>query len=160
MEPKDLSSPEAAGVEAGRLFDGGLYCAESVLETLARRQGVQSDLLPAIATGFCSGVAQTGGMCGAVSGAVMGLGLAFGRKDTAAKAERSYSSVRALVEDFQKEFGSTNCADLLGCHLGTVEGRRAFGERGLAPQCRAYTRRATELAAALIDRPSTDTKVG
>ena len=34
--------------------------------------GIQSPWIPKIATGFCSGVARTGGLCGAYTGAVMG----------------------------------------------------------------------------------------
>ena len=39
------------------LFDSGFYCAESVLLAIAESQGIESDLIPRIATGFCSGIA-------------------------------------------------------------------------------------------------------
>jgi C_GCAxxG_C_C family probable redox protein len=148
----EISGQEAAGLEAAQLFDSGLYCAESVLAVLARRQGVHSDLVPAIATGLCSGVSRRAGMCGAVSGAVMALGLAYGRKDEGGKVDRTYSSVGAFIDAFEREFGSSNCAELLGCHLGTAEGQAAFREQKLATRCRTFTQRATELAAALIER--------
>jgi len=148
----EVSGQEAAGLEAAQLFDRGLFCAESVLTVLARRQGVHSDLVPAIATGLCSGVSRRAGMCGAVSGAVMALGLAYGRKDEGGKVDRSYSSVGAFIDAFEREFGSSNCAELLGCHLGTVEGQQIFREQKLATRCRTFTQRATELGAALIER--------
>ena len=44
------------------LFDSGYYCAESVLLAIAENQGIQSDLIPKIATGFCSGISRTCGM--------------------------------------------------------------------------------------------------
>jgi dihydrofolate reductase len=37
-----------------------------VLLAIAESQGIQPDLIPRIATGFCSGISRTGGMCGAV----------------------------------------------------------------------------------------------
>ncbi|GBD95663.1 MAG TPA: C_GCAxxG_C_C family protein [Nitrospirae bacterium] len=61
------------------LFDSGYYCAENVLLAIAESQGIQSDLIPKIATGFCSGISRTCGMCGALSGAIMSLNLLYGR---------------------------------------------------------------------------------
>jgi hypothetical protein len=48
------------------LFRSGFFCAESVLLAIAESQGIQSDLIPRIATGFYSGISRTDGMCGAV----------------------------------------------------------------------------------------------
>jgi C_GCAxxG_C_C family probable redox protein len=146
------SSPEAAGQEAAQLFGAqGLYCAEAVLTVLARRVGLGSDLVPAIATGFCSGVARTASTCGAVSGGVMALGLAYGRKSAKEPVDRAYMPVQDFIEAFEREFGSSNCAALLGCHLGTDEGKRVFQEQKLRTRCERFTQRATEIAAALID---------
>lgn len=139
-----------AGAEAERLFESGLSCAESVVLALARRQGIESDLLPAIATGFCAGVARTGGMCGAVSGAVMAIGLANGRRRAGDNHEANYACVQALVAAFATDFGSTACPELLGVDIGAAEGRQAFRERGLIERCHGYTRRAAELAAEII----------
>jgi C_GCAxxG_C_C family probable redox protein len=145
------TSPEDAGFDALALFDGGLFCAESVVAALAPRAGVNPDLVTPMATGFCSGVGRTGGMCGAVSGAIMAIGLATGRTTPAGKVERSYDPVNALLNRFVAEFGSTNCAELLGCHIGTPDGMQAFRDRKLVERCRAYTKRAAELAAPLMD---------
>lgn len=141
-----------AGQEAVRQFREGLYCAESVLLALARRQGIHSPELPAIATGFCSGLGQTAGPCGAVTGAVMGLGLAFGRDSGRKTVDQTYAAVQTLSQRFTEEFGSTNCAELLGCHLGTPEGRHSFNEGKLYRRCMAYTERAADLAAEIIDQ--------
>lgn len=137
--------------QAIRHFKDGLFCAESVLTTLARRQGLDSPQVTAMATGFCSGLSQTAGPCGAVTGAVMGLGLALGREGAGQSVERAYEAVQTLMQRFTDEFGATGCADLLGCHLGTAEGRRHFTENKLHRRCLTYTGRAAELAAELID---------
>lgn len=145
------SDNDNAGDEALGLFKDGLYCAESVLTTLARRRGLDAPEITAMATGFCSGLSQTAGPCGAVTGAVMGLGLALGRNQPGQPVNRAYEAVQTLMARFQDEFGSTACAELLGCHLGTAEGREFFTENKLIKRCGEYTRRATELAAELID---------
>ncbi len=54
-------------------FASGWYCAESVVLALAKAQGVESGLLPKVATAFCSGMARTCGTCGALTGAIMGV---------------------------------------------------------------------------------------
>ena len=59
--------------------EDGLWCAESVLTAVSDEAGIVSPLIPRIATGFCSGTAQTRGMCGAVAGGVMALGIVYGR---------------------------------------------------------------------------------
>ena len=74
-------------------------------------------------------------MCGAVSGAVMALGLAFRRKNEGEKVDRSYSPVRAFLEAFEREFRSCNCAELIGCHLGTDEGQRTYEHHAYSCPC-------------------------
>jgi C_GCAxxG_C_C family probable redox protein len=62
------------------LFRQGFCCAESVLQAVAEWRGAKSDLIPKIATGLCGGIARTGGICGAVSGGVLAINMATGRK--------------------------------------------------------------------------------
>lgn len=139
------------GDKAVQRFKEGLFCAESVLLTLAQRQGIDDPNVPAIATGFCSGLSQTAGPCGAVTGAVMGIGLALGRKEAGGSVSQSYDATKTLVDSFTEEFGSVNCANLLGCHLGTPEGEQTFTAGKLWKRCMTYTARATDLAAEIID---------
>lgn len=148
-----LPDSQEAGHEAGEHFRQGLYCAESVLLSIARRLEIESDLLPAIATGFCGGMSRTGGPCGAVTGAVMGIGLAFGRNQAGESVGQAYAATHALLERFAAEFGSTNCTALLGCDLATEEGRAAFNARGLSQRCMRFTVRAAELGVELTGTP-------
>jgi hypothetical protein len=55
---------EQASQRSLELFTSGYFYAESVLLAIAESRGIQSDLIPRRATGFCSGIARTGGMCG------------------------------------------------------------------------------------------------
>jgi C_GCAxxG_C_C family probable redox protein len=152
-EREERTTPAEAGAEAARLFDGGLRCAESVVAALARRQGAAPlGDLTAMATGFCSGLSRTDGLCGAATGAVMAIGLAKGRRSAADSADETYAAVRSLLAEFTNEFGSVSCPELIGCSVATPEGRETYRERGLIKRCRALTQRATEMAAELIDR--------
>jgi C_GCAxxG_C_C family probable redox protein len=137
-------------LSAEELFASGLYCAESVVTALARSQGLYSTLLTKTATAFCGGMARTCGTCGAVTGAIMGIGLALGRSAPGESVAPSYIATQQLIREFEEEFGSRDCHVLLGCDLGTPEGQAMFRERKLGELCRQYTGRAAEIAARAI----------
>jgi C_GCAxxG_C_C family probable redox protein len=132
------------------LFDVGYYCAESVLLAIAESQGIESNLIPRIATGFCSGMARSGGMCGAVSGAIMGIGLVTGRDSPESSVQPSYELVQQLIHRFSQQHGSTLCPELIGCELNSEEGQREFMEKHLVERCQRYVEDATTIAVALL----------
>jgi len=140
-----------AAKRSGKLFDSGFYCAESVLMAIAEAYRIESDLIPKIATGFCSGISRTCGQCGAVSGAIMGLGLMFGRSTPNASVERNYEMVQRFLEMFKKKFGTTNCYELIECDLTTDEGQDKFEKNNLIKNCTEYTEEATRMAMKLIE---------
>jgi C_GCAxxG_C_C family probable redox protein len=143
---------EEGSLRPGRAFwDEGYYCAESVLLAIAAELGVVSPLIPRIATGFCSGLARTGGMCGAVGGAIMGLGLGTGRDAPSDGVEECYALVTQLLGHFTARFGATACPQLLGCDVRTEEGRRSYEEDHLAERCRAFVEEATAMAVDLLE---------
>ena len=147
-----MSSAFASGVRktAEDSFASGLYCAESVLLALARAQGVEEEFLAKMASGFCGGMARTCGTCGAVTGAIMGLGLAFGRSRPGESVQPAYVATQRLIGEFVREFGARDCHVLLGCDLGTPEGQATFREKKLAEHCIQYTGRAAEIAANIL----------
>ena len=131
---------------AAELFDQGYYCAESVLLSVAEAAGKSEGLSLEIATGFCSGMSRTAGPCGAVTGAVMALGLVSGRSDADQSVERNDQRTRGMGARFGERFGSGNCSELLGCDLGTAEGQARFRDQRLGERCREYTITAAALA--------------
>jgi C_GCAxxG_C_C family probable redox protein len=132
------------------LFRSGFFCAESVLLAIAESQGIQSELIPRIATGFCSGVSRAGGMCGAVSGAIMGINLVVGRNSPTESLEVSYDLTQKLISRFERQYGSINCRQLIGCDLATEAGQRYFMENHLMESCLEYAEGATSMAVSLI----------
>jgi C_GCAxxG_C_C family probable redox protein len=142
---------EEAPRRSRELFGKGYYCAESVLLAMAESRGIRSALIPRLATGFCSGVARTCGMCGAVSGAIMGLSLTAGRDLPGQSVEPSYALVAELVRAFRERFGTINCRELTGCDLGTEEGVRAFRENNVGERCASYVGEVTRMAMSLLE---------
>ena len=133
------------------VFASGLYCAESVLTVIAEEEGIYSDILPSIATGFCGGMSRTCNMCGAVTGGILALNLVYGRKSANDSVEENYQAVQKLISNFEEEFGSVNCQELLGCDLGTDEGQQIFSDKKLYLNCSEYTGKATEFTRKIID---------
>jgi C_GCAxxG_C_C family probable redox protein len=146
----DWNMSEEASQRSLELFKSGYFCAESVLLAIAESRGIQSDLIPKIATGFCSGISRTGGMCGAVGGAIMGINLMAGRSFPTESLELSYSLTQKLIDQFEKLYGSVNCRQLMGCDLSTEAGQRYFMENNLMERCHQYTMEATRLAISLL----------
>lgn len=70
--------PTETARKAVKLFDIGYNCAESVLLAVSGRFNKKSPIIPRVATGFGAGVGRSGQICGALSGAVMAVGLLKG----------------------------------------------------------------------------------
>jgi C_GCAxxG_C_C family probable redox protein len=145
-----MTMSEQVSQRSQELFEMGYHCAESVLLAVAESKGIQSDLIPRIATGFCGGISRTGGMCGAVSGAIMGINLVAGRNSPAGSVEPSYSLTQQLISRFEKQHGSTNCRQLINCDLATEEGQRTFKENHLIERCQQYVGDATSMVMSLL----------
>ena len=137
------------------LFDSsGLYCAESVLLALAEYQGIESELIPKIATGLCAGISGSSGMCGALLGGIMGLNLTFGRSEGSEPVDDCFDAVGSLIDGFRRQFGSRNCTELLGCDIGTDEGLARAEQENLFANCIEFVGEATRLSVALIEGAS------
>jgi len=121
-----------------------------VLQAAAEHYGVDSPLVPKISTGFCGGVSRTKGMCGAVSGGVMALGIIFGRTNTDMTADSAYENVQEFLSAFKQQYGSLNCFELTGCDLGVAEDLQRFRTGGIKDRCREYTGSAARMAAEII----------
>ncbi len=96
---------------AGDLLQQYSSCAQGTLLALQEEFGLGGAETLKAATAM-PGIALRGETCGAVVGALMALGLAFGRE----KAEdyeamvKTVSAARKLCSQFEGEFGSCMCA--------------------------------------------------
>lgn len=72
-------------------------------------------------------------VCGAVTGALLVLGLQAGYEEPTDKAgkERVYSLGRTFQDRFAAVHGSVVCRELLGVDLMTPDGQREFGTQEL-----------------------------
>ncbi len=149
----DESSSSEAVTLATSLFEQGFTCGQAVLAAFAERHGVGRDAALRAACGFGGGIARTGGLCGAVSGGIVAVGLAHGRTriEDGQAVERTYEATRALLSEFRRENGSDTCRELLGFDIGTPEGLAAARDAGLfRSRCPALVRSAARIVATLV----------
>jgi len=115
--------------------------------------GLERELALRMACGFGGGIGGLGGTCGAVTGAIIVLGLKYGKtrpEDEAAK-QKTYRLVRELIRRFEEGHQTLLCRDLIGIDLSTPEGLKAAQEKKVfATTCSSFVRDALEILEQLL----------
>jgi C_GCAxxG_C_C family probable redox protein len=118
---------------ASTRFNDGYSCSQAVLSAFSDELNLDYQTGLKIASGFGGGMGRTGETCGAVTGALMALGLKLGGLDAASK-EKTYAAFREFAERFETRHLTLKCRDLLGCDISTAEGREQAKEQQLHSQ--------------------------
>jgi len=128
-------------------FQDNYNCAQATLAAYAGDFDMKTDTALSIAVGFGAGMGRKQETCGAVSAAIMVLGLAsrFKEEDRRPKINEVYDKVYRFIDEFTREEGTSNCRELLNCDLATEEGQKFFKENNLREKCRGYVRHCCEL---------------
>lgn len=104
-------------------FKNGFTCSSAVFSAFSEEMGLDSETAKKIACGFGAGISKTGNICGAVSGAILVIGMKYGKTKIGddAATEKTRSLVRKFVQEFTQRHGSINCTELLGYNLNHPE---------------------------------------
>ncbi|HHT90943.1 MAG: C-GCAxxG-C-C family protein [Bacillota bacterium] len=130
---------------ARRLFQEGFNCAQAVVGAFYPPEKREGQLALKLASGFGGGM-RRGEVCGAVSGAVMVLGMREGylAGDQAAKLKSS-ELTSAFMEGYAQRQGTLYCREILG-----YDPRDAEAAKGFAAQKRQVCEGAIETAIVLL----------
>jgi C_GCAxxG_C_C family probable redox protein len=133
-------------------FQSGYNCSQAVFSAYSDLLGVDERTARSIASGFGGGIGRLQKTCGAVSGAVMLLGLKYYDEDNAAASKAlSYEKVREFISQFEKQHSSVSCLDLIGVDINTEEGlSRARDQNLFETKCSEYVRGASKLLAGFL----------
>lgn len=135
------------------LFLSGYNCAQSVLLSFADDLKFSKELAQKMASGFGGGMGKTQETCGAVTGAIMVLGMLKGEEvnnNDELKAA-AYGAVKDLTRDFVEEYNTTKCRDLIACDLNTPEGAAKFKEDKIMENlCAGCVEKAVQIVEDLI----------
>ncbi len=109
---------------AVKAFNSGQNCSQAILSTFGADFGLDTDLALKLAAPFGGGMGHTGRTCGAVTGALMVIGLHCGKdaKFTPKQKAASYKLAEKFIGKFQARNKSAQCKDLLGCDISTADG--------------------------------------
>jgi C_GCAxxG_C_C family probable redox protein len=126
-------------------FDGPYSCSQAVFSAFAPRYGLSDELALKIASPFGGGMSRQGHVCGAVSGALLVLGLARGSADPQDKAA-IYELGREFIERFEALHATVVCRELIGYDLSLPAEASAAKQAGITGEvCPALVRGAAEI---------------
>jgi C_GCAxxG_C_C family probable redox protein len=134
--------------EAVAAFSRGYNCSMAVFSAYAPDLGLAAETAASIASPFGAGIARTDDICGAVSGALMVIGLAQRKEDIrdASAREEVYGLARRFIGEFIARNGSVMCTDLVGYDLSQQEQyREAREQKAFATRCPKLVRDAGEI---------------
>ena len=139
--------------EAVSCFNSGFSCSQAVLSAYSGQLGMDQATAFKVACAFGGGMSRMAGPCGAVTGALMVIGLKYGKYQTG--DEKAKERTYALTNEFSKRFiarnGSINCKELLGCDIGTPERMKYGKEHNLTTTlCPKFVRDAAEIVEEIL----------
>jgi C_GCAxxG_C_C family probable redox protein len=128
-------------------FREGIDCSMMVLAEFAEDLGITAEDAYRIASCFGAGM-FTGGVCGAVTGAFIAIGMRYGNyelNDTERK-NTALSKRDELVRKFTEAHGSVDCPVLLGMDIRDPDQRQYARDSGLFDtECPKFCRTAAAL---------------
>ncbi len=111
---------------------------------LSESAGITCECIPDIAAGFGGGM-KIQSVCGAVTGAIMAIGLKYGKNTTKAR-----ETIIEFLHKFQKAHNAIICRKLLGVDTSTDKGIKEYRKRNLQMQCEQYVSTAVQMAETLL----------
>ena len=140
--------------KASEYFKNKFNCAQSVLTAFGNDYGISEDNCLKIACAFGAGMGRQQFTCGAVTGALMVLGLRYGKalSDSEDKKLETYGKTKIFFEEFKKENGTLNCKELLnGFVIENPDDYKKIMEQKLfETSCNKYVRDAVRIVEKLI----------
>jgi C_GCAxxG_C_C family probable redox protein len=130
-------------------FANAFNCSQAVLVACGQDYGLTEDQCLKIATAFGGGMARQQMTCGAVTGALMAIGLKYGRgsNDPESRKGVAYDKTLEFFGEFTKRNGSITCRDLLqGLDMNDPEDSKIIQERQLfKTACARYVQDAVQI---------------
>jgi C_GCAxxG_C_C family probable redox protein len=140
--------------QAGQIFQNSYNCSQSVLSVFSKELGLSNDLALKLASPFGAGICRTQQTCGAVTGALMAIGLKHGKGEhgTDDDKAKAYALSNRFMDTFQEKFGTTTCLVLLDGltfsepdDVKIIEAKDMFNIR-----CRKYVEEAVKIVEPLL----------
>ncbi len=117
-------------LKAKARFEESYSCSQALFSTFAPDLGIDEENALKIASAFGGGMSRHGEVCGAVTGALMALGLKYGSSASDSE-EKIREASQTLMRRFEEKNGALLCRELLGYHLIIPAEREKAQENGV-----------------------------
>lgn len=135
-------------------FSNGYNCAQSVISVFSEELGMKRDQALKLASPFGAGIVYMQGTCGAVSGALMAIGLKYGKGENGTNEDkaRAYEISKQFISEFKKIHQTVCCRELLdGLDMNTPEGMARINELDyFRTRCTTYVKDAVRIAERIL----------
>ncbi len=135
-------------------FRNKFNCSQSVFTVFGLEYGIQENDCLKISCAFGGGMGRQQHICGAVTGALMALGLEYGKglNDPEEKKQLTYLKTREFFKEFVKKHGSVNCLELLdGLNMTDPDDHKKIMDRKLFDiKCEKYVADAVKITEKLL----------
>ena len=123
-----------------------------MIKILGEDLNFDRDQAARMATPFGGGVARLGTICGALIGGAMALGFCYGRTQAEEKErkEKTYKKVQEMLREFEEDFGTIQCKNLIQLNLLDPADRQKFQEMKLINRCSQFVAKSVESARRLL----------
>jgi len=136
-------------------FRNKFNCSQSVFTVFSPEYGYSEDDALKVSCAFGGGMGRQQLTCGAVTGAMMAIGMKYGKgiNDSEEKKQLTYLKTREFFEEFIKIHGSTNCRELLdGLNMSDPEDHKKIMERNLFDiKCEEYVASAVKITERILN---------
>ncbi len=133
------------------LLTNGLNCSQAMLTVFGEPYGLTVEMASKLGRPLGGGMGHLAKTCGAVTAAVLILGLAKDHEEERKAREASFFSVQQLFRSFEARHGTTECKDLLGADMSSAEGMKKIQQENLVKNlCPAFVQDAAEILELLL----------
>ena len=140
--------PSTSADKANRIFQKQqAHCAQAIFAAYSEQLSegkVDFDTAMKIASAFSGGISRTGNICGALTGALMAIGLKY------SSAEKSDEIAGYLLNEFKSINGSIICRDMIKHDLLTDEDVKHAFATGAFDNCNKFVEDVTKILDKLI----------
>jgi C_GCAxxG_C_C family probable redox protein len=147
-----MEKSDEKGLKAASRFNQGFNCAQSVFSVFADDFGLDEKDALRIASTFGGGINGMGKTCGAVTGALMAMGLKYGRTtpDDHVASDKTKAMAAGFLDKFRERHGSVDCDFLL------EKARKSGAFQDVYRDCPNYVKESVELLAQVMHAKKTD----
>lgn len=141
--------------KAVEYFRNRFNCSQSVFTVFGTEKGISEDISLKVSCAFGGGMGRQQHTCGAVTGALMALGLKYGKalNDPEEKKQQTYALTREFFQKFTELNGSVNCKVLLdGFDMNDPDDHKTIMDRKLFDiKCEKYVADAVKITEKLME---------